>query len=110
MTRAEFFKDNKGNFVKYIVKGHSGYDEIGKDIVCAAISTLTQTGLLALKKVCEVNVEYLLEEGSIEVKIPQNINDKTKKKCNIVINTILVGLENISESYPENITLKYREV
>ena len=28
---------------KITVKGHSGYDEIGKDIVCAGVSTLAQT-------------------------------------------------------------------
>ena len=35
---------------KIAVKGHAGYDEIGKDIVCAAVSTLFQALIASVKE------------------------------------------------------------
>ena len=36
----------------YTVKGHADYDKEGRDIVCSAISSLTQTIAIALNKEC----------------------------------------------------------
>jgi uncharacterized protein len=48
--------------------GHAGYAEHGKDIVCAAISTIMQTALLGIQAVAEqypnhVSLEIISEEG-----------------------------------------------
>ena len=41
MTRAVFYRRN-GRLIGFDIKGHSGYAESGSDIVCAAVSTLTE--------------------------------------------------------------------
>ena len=38
MIVAEFLKKN-GNITGFKVSGHAGYDDIGKDIVCASVSS-----------------------------------------------------------------------
>jgi hypothetical protein len=48
--------------------GHAGYAEYGKDIVCAAISTIMQTALLGIQAVAEqypnhVSLKIISEEG-----------------------------------------------
>ena len=50
MTDIKFYKkDNK--YFKIEATGHTGYDESGKDILCASISSILQSGALGLKKV-----------------------------------------------------------
>ena len=50
MTRVEFF-DQDGRITGFSCSGHSGYAEEGSDIVCAAISALTQGAVIGLKEV-----------------------------------------------------------
>lgn len=110
MTKVEIFRNNDGDITKYIVDGHVGYDEHGIDIVCAAVSVLAQTGVISLKEVCGVNVDYTIKDGYIEVILPMDINKEKWSKAQVVLQTILVGIKNTMESYPNYITLKYREV
>ena len=41
MIQVDVYSDSKGCTTGVEVKGHAGYDEYGKDIVCAAVSVLT---------------------------------------------------------------------
>lgn len=110
MTNVKFYKDKNGDIIKYIVDGHTGFDEHGKDIVCAAISVLAQTGVISLKNVCDIEVGCTIEDGFIEVVLPNNLNKEKKSKAQVVLQTILVGIKSTMESYPEHITLEYGEV
>ena len=45
------------------VTGHADYSEYGSDIVCSAVSALTQTALLGLLNVAQLDIEYSINEG-----------------------------------------------
>lgn len=115
MTKVEIFKDSENNIIRYKVSGHSGYADKGEDIVCAAVSVLAQTVLISLVKVSDIKEKdldfYLNDEmGILDVNIPKSIDDITKKEAQIILKTFEVGIKSIIESYPEYVTLKYREV
>ncbi|MGO1368005.1 MAG: ribosomal-processing cysteine protease Prp [Senegalia sp. (in: firmicutes)] len=110
MTKVEFFFDDDGNILKYIMNGHTGYDEHGKDIVCAAVSVLAQTGLMSLLEFLNLKISYLIEDGYIKVILPKNLNKDDFEKSQIVLNTVLIGIKSVAESYPDYISLDYREV
>lgn len=113
MTEVVLFRDSEHNIVGYTAEGHSGYGEHGEDIVCAAISVLTQTALLSLNRVCEIrekDIEFELEDGYIRAMINGDIEAKAREKVNVVLRSMIVGLESVAEQYPDFITLKYREV
>jgi|SRR5699024_3955269 len=107
--------NNKALISKYIVEGHANYREYGEDIVCAAVSMLSQTTLLALNEVCKIDEEDLDftiddEIGYLEVNLPQNLDKDQAIKAETVLRTFEVGIKSIRETYPKYITLKYREV
>ncbi|MTI68756.1 MAG: ribosomal-processing cysteine protease Prp [Firmicutes bacterium] len=110
MTNIKFFKNSNGDIVKYILKGHTGFEESGKDIVCSAVSVLAITGANSLNEVCNINIKVNMEDGYLEVLIPEDINTEKRDKANVVIETILVGIKSTMESYPDYITLEYGEV
>lgn len=112
MIIAKIYKDGNGNIRRYTIKGHADYDQYGKDIICAAISVLSQTALLALVKVCglkEEEIDYRIDEksGFLDVILPKNIKPSILEKTQIVLNSLIVGINSVIESYPEYIKLEY---
>ena len=114
MIKIDFYKNKQGYIYRYKMSGHSNYDEYGRDIVCAAVSILAQTALMSFVSVCDVNEEdinYTMDDdGFLDVEIPQFVDSETKREIEIIMKTLEVGIKSIIENYPENVTLKYREV
>jgi uncharacterized protein YsxB (DUF464 family) len=115
MIIAKIFKDKNANIKRYTIEGHANYDHYGKDIVCAAISVLSQTVLISLVKVCglkEDKIKYSIDDefGFLDVELPSNIEISILEKTQIVLKTLVVGINSVMESYPEYVTLEYREV
>ncbi len=115
MIKVTIYIDQQNRIERYNITGHAGYDVEGKDIVCAAVSMLGQTTLLALVKVCNIGEEkigYLMDDkkGILDVKIPTELDKDTRNKVETVFRTFEVGIQSIVENYPEYVTLKYREV
>lgn len=100
MIKVEVIKDNE--FIKQVsVKGHAMYDEYGKDIVCAAVSSIVTTtinGILSID--CQV-LEYEVNEDEILIKIKEFDSITNKLMCNMI--NLLVELQ---EKYPKNIIVK----
>ena len=56
MITIRIFRDKHQNIVKYQISGHSGYAEIGSDIVCAAVSAVSQSSVLGLMEVLKLSI------------------------------------------------------
>lgn len=81
------------------ISGHSGYDEYGKDIVCASISTLILFLECYKRKKHEI-INSSIETGNSDISVIINGNDA-------VIDTFIEMVCNIAEQYPNNVTIKY---
>lgn len=91
-----------GMFCGFRAEGHAGFSEAGSDIVCAAVSALTQTALLGLKEVAgiPVRVQRSDREGLLEVILPRNEEADKIDQAQILLRTLLSGLNCISRDYP----------
>lgn len=49
------------------VYGHAGYAEIGNDIICAAVSALTQGLVHSLKALTNDEISYHIADGHIDM-------------------------------------------
>ena len=74
MTKITIFK-KEGKIYAYKIKGHSGFAEEGKDIVCSAISTAGQMTLLGLCEVLNVKVQSDIQDGYMQVEVLENHTD-----------------------------------
>jgi len=95
-TQILYQKDKEGDFKYFIIKDHANYAEKGKDIVCAAISAITNGTINFLQKnhQKDCQISYLPAEISI---YPHNDNPD----CQLCLRLILYQLENIANSYPD---------
>ncbi len=104
MTRCEFFL-NEGVFEGFKITGHVGIDVKGKDVVCAAISALSQSTLIGLKEVMHLNVDYRLKDGLLEC------NLREKNECaQTMLKTLYETLFQLSRQYPKNVSVRETEV
>lgn len=115
MIIVSFFKDDNDNILKYTVKGHAGFAESGKDIVCSAVSILAHTTYVSLLKVCKISEDDLFidvceEKGYLSVTLSKYIDSQKIEKSQIVFQIMEIGIKELIESYSHYITLKYEEV
>lgn len=86
--------NKEGNTI--ILKGHSEYEVIGKDIVCSAVSTLVISTINAIKKIGgNIDYEYIEDSLTVEYK-SDDVTDK-------LIENMIDMLKELKEQYPENI-------
>ncbi len=91
-------KDDNVN--KVIINGHAGYDDFGKDIVCAAVSSTVITTINILLSLDNQSISYNDSRGLI---IEVLKNDITTKK---IINVLISNLYELEKAYPKNIQIK----
>lgn len=91
----------KGGIIKNItVKGHALYDDFGKDIVCAAISSTIITS---------VNASLLIDENSLSYEKNSGLDIEVLKEDEVttkIINNMISNLLELEKAYPENIQIK----
>lgn len=91
-----------------IIKGHSDYDEYGKDIVCAAVSILVYTAYLSLKKIPDINAEYLDDKSTVILSL-KNVLKEIEGEVRGITLFLVSGLKLLSEKYQENVNLNLIE-
>ena len=85
---------------KITITGHAGYDDYGKDIVCSSVSSIVIT---TVNGISEINPEYLTvteEKDKMEIEVKQQDDI-----CIKLINNMISLLEELSQSYPLNISI-----
>jgi len=95
-TTVLYQQDAKSNFKYIIIKDHDNFADQGRDIVCAAISAITNgvVNFLQTYYKNDCKISYLPAEISI---YPQ----KDNPECQLCLRLMLYQLENISKSYPD---------
>ena len=88
--------------------GHTGYGVEGEDIVCSAISSVVQTAVLGIVAVAGINVDLKRKEGFLSLKIPENITDEQQHDADVILNTMLCGVQDLYEGYSDFIELEVK--
>ena len=95
MTKITYY--DQGDEISINIEGHAGYDKIGSDIVCSAISILGQTLLAYLDTDHDV-FRYSLKEGKIWAYAKG-------RHVRTAFNVIMAGYWLIQNSYPDYLSV-----
>lgn len=90
------------NLYEVCIKGHSGYDTIGKDIVCSAVSSSFILTINLLDKL-KSNMKYETDENIPMMKV--TINNYTDIEETILDN-LIECLQDVSRQYPKYLKIK----
>jgi len=83
------------------ITGHSGYDIIGKDIVCSAVSSIVTTTINGIISIDKEAISYKYKNEVMTISIKKNDEITVK-----LINNMLDLLISLSKDYPKNIIVK----
>ncbi len=91
----------QAKYKKVTILGHALYDDYGKDIVCAAASSIVTTtvnGILALDK---GSLSYMISKKGMTINVK---NDDTTTQ--ILVGNMVSLLKELEKNYPANIEVK----
>ena len=97
MITVNVVKENK-KYKKISILGHAMYDEYGKDIVCAACSSIITTSVNGILKLDKEAISYKQTEEGIIINIKKDDN-----VTNTLLNNMVDLLKELEQSYPKNI-------
>jgi uncharacterized protein YsxB (DUF464 family) len=95
----------KGQMYGYKIEGHANYAPNGKDIVCAAISTLGQTTIHGLREVLKVRPRVVIGEAMLICNVPLITYSEQMNEIDILLRTFYEGVRLISEDYPKYVRI-----
>ena len=90
----------KRNNNKIVISGHALYDEYGKDIVCASVSSVVICTVNAIISINKDAIEANEKEGELIINI--NLFDDI---TNILIDNMFRCFKELEKQYPNNVKI-----
>ncbi|MBE6154020.1 MAG: ribosomal-processing cysteine protease Prp [Firmicutes bacterium] len=90
-------KINKDNIV---ITGHANYEEYGKDIVCASVSSIVITSINACLRLDSNSLNYKEEKDKLIINITSD-----NKYVLLIIENMIAMLEELTLTYKKNIKI-----
>ena len=82
------------------ISGHAKFDEYGKDIVCASVSSIVYTTINGILNINEKAIE-VIDNKDLNIKILSNDSITNK-----LINNMIYLLKDLEKQYPNNLKIK----
>ncbi|MDD3223822.1 MAG: ribosomal-processing cysteine protease Prp [Clostridium sp.] len=103
------FVKKENRIVSFNIKGHAGYDVYGSDIVCSAVSALSLTFANGITEIVKAKAVVSDKDGFLSIDLK---NEETEKinQCQILLETMLLGMKSIEINYRKYINVKVEEV
>lgn len=97
MTEAYYFRDDESH--ELYIYGHAGYDSVGRDIVCSAVSSLGWALIGFLENSANDTSDYahITDSGKLA------ISAYSSPEVDAAFRMTLIGLMQIAKKYPDNV-------
>ena len=102
MIKCEFFTEDE-RITGFTVSGHSGYEERGKDIVCAYVSAVVTMAEATINDVCGAKAKVRVgeDEARITLKLPKSCDEE--ETIQAVLTGMMLYLINLRDDYEDYI-------
>ena len=110
MVKVEFFRSS-GKIVSFKIKGHAMPREaqMEVDLVCAAISAISQTTIIGIEEVLKIKAKYDIKDGFLNLNL-ENATLEDIERCQVLLETMVLGLKSIEITYSDYIKVETEEV
>lgn len=101
MIKVQIHRNEQSSIIGYDIDGHAEYADAGEDIVCAAVSAITQTALAGLIEFLKCNEAHEIKKGHLSVRLLQKPNERT----DAILKTMELGLWQIATQSPQYVKI-----
>ena len=100
-------RNEKNEIVSFSLNGHAGYDVNGKDIVCAAVSAVTNMVLIGLNEKLGVALNFEQSDGGY---LKVELSDKTEfgkmKSAQVLLESMVTESLDIASNFKKSLSVK----
>lgn len=104
MIKIQFF-ESESLITAFEVTGHAMYDEYGKDIVCAFVSSACLMTANTITEIMGIKSEAKADEGFMKLQILDSPD-----KAQDILNGLRLHLQQLANDYPKNVKVIISEV
>lgn len=102
MVKVKIFRNAADEIIGFNAAGHAGYDKVGKDIVCASISTLLVSAVNGIYYL-ELEPEVNKEDGWLGCVLKNDIPPEKMSHLQTIFAVMLIGLLQIEHDYAKKL-------
>ncbi|MBR6567934.1 MAG: ribosomal-processing cysteine protease Prp [Clostridia bacterium] len=95
MIKATFYK-HKGFIRGFVINGHSGYDEEGKDVICASVSSAAYMTANTLTEIVGIDANIMVDEGYMRL-----VLDSKDEKAQVVLKGLELHISTLAQDYSD---------
>ena len=108
MIKVTIYQDSEQKISRFLMQDHAGYAESGSDIICAAASALAQNTVNSIEQFTDDAFTVDVDEvsGGLDVRLEPGYSKETE----LLLNSLILGLQGIEEEYMEYIDVIFEEV
>ncbi|MCJ7688440.1 MAG: ribosomal-processing cysteine protease Prp, partial [Clostridiaceae bacterium] len=92
-------------------KGHAmpKEDNLDVDLICGSISAISQTTVIGIEEVLKIKVKYDIKDGFLNLNL-ENQTPIDIERCQVLLETMILGLKSIEITYGKYIKVEIEEV
>jgi uncharacterized protein YsxB (DUF464 family) len=105
MLTVTFHRDSRHRLSRIFAEGHVGWDEAGKDIVCAAASALLQAAWLGLVEHAhiEVRADVDASAGRLDLRWAPELYERPGVAA--IVETARLAIEGLARQFPDHVRM-----
>jgi hypothetical protein len=96
--------------VVFTVQGHAPGGRKGEDVVCAGVSSLVQSCVVALARIAGVSQELEQRDGFLRSSMELEDSFDKLREAKAILGVMITGLEEIRKLQKSSIDIIYKEV
>ena len=100
MIKCEFFTEDD-RITGFTVSGHSGYEEAGKDIVCAYVTAVVTMAEATINDVCGAKAKVRVKDEQARITLTLPVSCDEEETVQAVLAGMMVTLIHLQEDYPD---------
>ena len=109
MITVKIKRNVNNEIISFALNGHAGYNVEGKDIVCAAVSAVTNMALIGLNEKLKINLNFeKSDSGYLKVELPKDIDFEDMRVAQVLLESLVTEYLDIESSYGKYILVKER--
>lgn len=102
-------KRDSGKLVSFKASGHAGSVDEGYDMVCSAISAASLMIANGITEILHIKPSITVDDGFLHIDL-RNLAFGDIEKCQLLMETLLLGVKSIEQNYGKYINVKVKEV
>ncbi len=104
MIQVRVHTSGEAHFAGLEVRGHAELSAAGTDILCAAVSVLTENLGTGLRELLDIPLEIRKSKGFYSFQLEERYRDA---RTDLLFSSALLGIQILSDQYPGRLQLEY---